>query len=1198
MAEASHHGPTHASMLHACSIIAIGLMIGLAVPPARSSTGVLERTDRPETPVQTSAFSIDDASTTEGDAGVRTLVFVVRLTAPLLQTASVDVMTVDSTATTADQDYGEFHFRILFPAGSTAESLSVTVNGDTRLERDEFLQLLLRDPVGAPIADSMAVGTIVNDDFTTISIQDASTIEGDAGSHTLMFHVLLSEPALDSVTVRASTVDGTATTSDGDYIGVLQEIVLAPGSVADSLAVTVLADTRYEPDEQFRVLLNSTAGAALADSEAVGVIMTDDPARISIDDASVLEGDAGSGDMVFRLHLSAALPQAVTVEVVTFDSTATVADLDYEALAQTVTFPAGSMAESLIVHVTGDTLIERSELLVVRLTSPAGAALADSEAVGRILNDDLPRLEISDASTLEGDSGSHPLTFALHLSNAPLDSVSVQLSTADSTATVPGPDYLPGSGTVVFPPGVQDTTFDVVILSDHRYELDEVFRLKIVQLSGATSARPEALGTIRNDDLPELSITDARVKEGDSGSRLLHFVVRLSAVMPDSISVEAATLDGTAAAADSDYVGLQRRLVFPPGATAETLSVAVLGDTRLESNDWFRVRLSSAGGAVLANDEASGTITNDERTTFTKQWLGSTDYLEGTLPNAWADYDGDGYQDLPLQRGGPNHTFTEIPGFRALLAGGNYHGASWCDYDRDGDPDLILLGYDSSQPDAGGEISKVALAATPNLLLRNDGGGVFTNVAPALGMAIAASGETAVWGDFDGDGWPDLFTPYYSHQFPFQSFFYRSNGDGTFHEQAVESGVSLPALSWSLRPEGALAADWNDDGHLDLYCASHLFVNDGTGHFSDVRDSVGLPVLFDEGSSMVDYDNDGDFDLYLRGGSGPRLFRNDAGHFSDVTTLAGVGEPSLFWGDSWADIDNDGDLDLVQHRQGPAKLMLNQGDGTFERDPAFETVNVGRELSAWADIDGDGDLDVVMGAMGKELLVNRLQSMRGFFASHLRVRVLDAEGHLTAQGATVRLHEIGGPRGTTQTRIVDGGSGYLGQNEYTVHFGVTSRGRYALEVVYPSPAGSRIVVDSTVSRLLAPISPDGDGNLTFTIHRDGRVERSGPSTAGIGDLVGKPGAHAAFGSPSPLPARGPVTLPVQMTREGRVVFSIHDLSGRMVRQLDPGRLPAGVHSVVWNLADERGTTVNAGMYFCRFSVDGRSAGTRRLIVVH
>ena len=701
-----------------------------------------------------------------------------------------------------------------------------------------------------------------------------------------------------------------------------------------------------------------------------------------------------------------------------------------------------------------------------------------------------------------------------------------------------------------------------------------------------------------SDDSPALSISDARIKEGDAGRRDLWFVVRLSAPVPDWVSVKVTTFDGTATVADSDYVPLNLLLKFPPTTTAESLAVSVIGDSKLETNEWFRVRLSSPSHAVLADSEAIGTIVNDEKATFSARWLAGTDYQVGTLPSAWGDMNGDGYPDLPLFTGGPGKTFNEIPGFRKLLANGNYHGAAWCDYNRDGNLDLVVLGYDETIFD--GLVTEVGTPGlpTPNLLLQNRGDGTFANVASALGMDIAGNAETAVWGDFDGDGWPDLFMPYYSFKYPFQSMFFHNNGDGTFTEQAASRGLSLPNLPWELRPEGAMAADWNNDGHLDLYCASHLFINDGNGNFTDVREAVGLPVQFDEGAAFVDYDNDGDLDLYLRGDTGPRLFRNDNGHFTEVTDAAGIYEPTLFWGDTWVDVDNDGDLDLVQHRAGPPRLMLNQGDGTFERDPAFEAAGaLGQELSAWADVDGDGDLDAVVGAMGKQLLINHLDTTAHFFGGHLRVRVLDAEGHETAHGATVRLREMGGPRGTTQTRVVDGGSGYLGQNEYTVQFGVSSTARYALEVVYPSPAGSRVVVDSLVNSLLGPITVGKDPNLTFTVYRDGRVRRSLPPLAGIEQIESRAGTHGVLGPPSPMPARSRVSLPVQMARSGRVALAIHDLSGRLIRQLEPGDLSAGSHNAVWNLTDERGAAAPTGVYFCRLLVDGAPSGVRRVLVV-
>lgn len=402
---------------------------------------------------------------------------------------------------------------------------------------------------------------------------------------------------------------------------------------------------------------------------------------------------------------------------------------------------------------------------------------------------------------------------------------------------------------------------------------------------------------------------------------------------------------------------------------------------------------------------------------------GFTPYFAGTVIPAWGDCDGDGDLDLPMFENQGNGTFAEMPGFRELLREGNYHGSAWSDYDGDGDPDLVMLSY--------------AHIPTNTLLLRNDGGGTFVDVAPGQAMNEVGDGETAVWGDFDNDGDADLFAPYYAHESPFHSFLYRNDGNGVFHDVSDEAGVSLRGVPESLKPEGAVAVDWDDDGDLDLYCASHFFVNDGTGHFTDMRAAVGLPEGFDEGATLVDYDNDGDFDFYVRNPDTGRLFRNDGGHYTEVTEAAGI-EPALFfWGDNFVDVDNDGDLDMLYYeRNAPARLMLNRGDGTFQRDLDFESLNVRNGTSAWADYDGDGDLDFVDGASPFALFANHLESQPGFVESYLRVIVVDADSLLDQHSATVRLRSPNGSTGIVQTRAVGVGASYLGQNEYAVHFGL------------------------------------------------------------------------------------------------------------------------------------------------------------------
>jgi hypothetical protein len=699
-----------------------------------------------------------------------------------------------------------------------------------------------------------------------------------------------------------------------------------------------------------------------------------------------------------------------------------------------------------------------------------------------------------------------------------------------------------------------------------------------------TPRAAESQAPIPEDAPPAATITGGRVLEGDLGQSIIIFTVRLTGAPGGLATVDFTTVDGSARAADGDFDPVGGQITFSSSDTIGTITVVVHGDPYIEGNERFSIRLSNPVGFTLSDSVATGEILNDERPSFVRRLLASGNFLDGTLPSAWGDFNGDGYPDLPLFTGGPGGLFTETPGFRDLLAEGNYHGASSCDYDRDGDVDLVILGYTLGE------------RLTPNILLQNQGDGTFANVAPVLGMAVSGHGETAVWGDFDGDGWPDLFAPFYTDQVPYQSFLYMNNGDGTFSDRADQAGISQPGVPWTFHPEGAHGADWNDDGHLDIYCANHLFINDGTGTFTDVRAAVGLPATFDEGSSFVDYDNDGDLDLYLRCPDSPRLFRNDAGQFTEVTQEAGITGVPWFWGDSWADADNDGDMDLLQHG-GSARLLLNQGDGTFMLDPQFPAISSTQELSAWADVDQDGDLDVVIGPMGKELYLNRTNSKPGFYGSRLRVRVLDADGHETAHGATVRLRRLGDGPVDIQTRVVDGGSGYLSQNEYVVHFGGTSSGRFSLDVVYPSPAGSRLVVDSLANPGLGSIEGGQYPNGLITIYRDGRVDFPPPDITGIAPSVAALATLHRLGMPAPSPARRSVTVPVGLGKAGRVALTIHDLRGRTVRTIETGVTGPGRLDVAWDLADDRGVTAPTGMYFCRLLVDGHPADVRRILVV-
>jgi hypothetical protein len=670
----------------------------------------------------------------------------------------------------------------------------------------------------------------------------------------------------------------------------------------------------------------------------------------------------------------------------------------------------------------------------------------------------------------------------------------------------------------------------------------------------------------------------------------MSFRVRLSppAILPVSFHYE--TLDGTATVADNDYQAVAGDTVMAVGQDQVVIQVPIQGDSLLEGNERFTFRVSSVQGANPAQVSATGTILNDEHTSFVRIPTAVPDFFPGTLPPAWGDYDGDGRPDMPLYEN-TGTSFSEMPGMRSQLGDGNYHGSAWCDYDRDGRMDFVILPYGEDES-----------AYNHVHLFKNTPSGL-QDVAPSLDLDIMGHAETPTWGDFNADGWPDLFMPFYGHVTPFQSFLFLNLGDGQFSDFSDSAGVSLRNVPFGARPEGVAAADWNGDGALDLYAASHLFLNDGNAHFTDIRAAVGLPVAFDEGAQFVDFDNDGDLDLYLRTASGPTLFRNDNGTFTNVSASLGLGFVDWAWGDRWVDIDGDGDMDLVYFVPGSfAHLLLNQGDGTFQEDSSFTHLFSPSMLCAFADIDGDGDLDVAIGDYGRQFARNLLEAVPRTHTPYLKVLVENDDGTLSEQGATVRLRSLDDPRHPVQTRIVDGGSGYLGQDEYTITFGGVGSGAYDLEVSFPGKPGIPAIVGPLQNPLLAGIRPGEAGPKLIVVRRNRQVliQGSAPAASAMaamteGTVV--PRTEFALYPAAPNPAHGATRFGLSLPAEGVVTLVIHDVSGRTVRTLVEGGRSAGESKAIWDLRDDAGRNVPVGLYFARLIRAGRSSSVQRVVVL-
>ena len=338
---------------------------------------------------------------------------------------------------------------------------------------------------------------------------------------------------------------------------------------------------------------------------------------LSIDDVSIAEGNADTSVANFNVQLSQASSQPVTVKYATADGTA-LAGSDYTPTSNTLSFAAGETKKTVSVSVKGDTVVEPNETFRVNLSTPTNATIGKAQGVGTIVNDDrasvLPQLSINDVTLTEGNSGTKNAVFTVNLSSASTQTIKVNYATANGTA-VAGSDYTATSNTLTFAPGQTSQTISVPVIGDTITEANETFTVNLSTPTNATISDAQGVGTIVNDDLavvlPQLSINDVSLTEGDSGTSNAVFTVKLSTPSTQTIKVNYATANGTAVAG-SDYTATSNTLTFAPGQTSQTINVPVIGDTITEANETFTVNLSTPTNATIADAQGVATILNND----------------------------------------------------------------------------------------------------------------------------------------------------------------------------------------------------------------------------------------------------------------------------------------------------------------------------------------------------------------------------------------------------------------------------------------------------------------------------------------------------------------------------------------------------------------------------------------------------------
>ena len=341
----------------------------------------------------TTAFSVNDVTQAEGDAGTTTFTFTVTLSTASNQTVSVQYATADGSAVSST-DYAAASGTLSFAAGVTSMTITVSVNGDTTSEANETFFVNLSNASGATIADNQGVGNIWNDDGL-LSVNNVTKAEGNSGAAAFTFTISLQNASTKTVSVDYATADGTAT-SGSDYAATFSTLSFAPGDTSKTITVNVNGDTTVEPDENFFVNLSNAVNAAIGNGQGIGKILDDDSMPgLAISDVTKFEGKRGNTAFTFTATLSYASANTVTVYYATADGSAKTSDRDYTAASGTLTFNPSEISKTITISVKGDTNVELDETFFVNLSSPTNATLADYQGLGTILNDDAGSTSLS-----------------------------------------------------------------------------------------------------------------------------------------------------------------------------------------------------------------------------------------------------------------------------------------------------------------------------------------------------------------------------------------------------------------------------------------------------------------------------------------------------------------------------------------------------------------------------------------------------------------------------------------------------------------------------------------------------------------------------------------------------------------------------------------------------------------------------------
>lgn len=534
---------------------------------------------------------------------------------------------------------------------------------------------------------------------------------------------------------------------------------------------------------------------------------------------------------------------------------------------------------------------------------------------------------------------------------------------------------------------------------------------------------------------------------------------------------------------------------------------------------------------------------------------------------SFCDFDGDGLEDVVFATENSaelliyknnGFTFENQTLQLGVTNTSNVQSILWADYDNDGDKDLFFTCKDSY-----------------NRLYRNDNNN-FTEVTGNAGLSTDVQFSTAAaWADYDNDGFIDLYVGHRSDLIP--NSLYKNNGNGTFINVTTTAlvGDTLGGTLLYKFPLAISFVDYNNDNMQDIYIANDkengntLFKNNGDGTFEDVSEQSNTNLYFNAmGIAVGDYDNDGDWDMYVSNSpEGNALLKNNGdGTFTDVANDLNVSVNKICWGTNFIDIDNDTDLDLFVVASAGAmsmsdperqnELFENQGDGTFIR-LNISGINTDTSISygtASGDFNNDGYCDIVV--INSDPTYSALWQNSGASNNWIKLQLEGTDSNRDGIGSVINIHIDG----NSFKRPLLCGSSYLSQNSSIQTIGV----------------GSKSVIDSIIINW-----PSGNIDVMKNVNVNSLyVVEEGGSVTSIDKLESTVLSYKLHQN-YPNPFNPGTQISFSLPSDSRVMIRVFDVLGQEIVTLINGNLAVGSHNIDFNAA-----SLNSGVYFYRIDAAG------------